>query len=217
MILSSLRGAFAPKQSRVARVALDCSHGDEVCQGIWSALGSIAGQLFVPTTRLLRWRAQIGSRPALWAAAQRLGLDAIEHAIRLLWSERRALNVPIISDLGFEPFGNLVCMPDQTHIRSSLDATAPIFRLRRAGSRGRGHSSLRRLKPSNPSVRPPGSAGADQPRRIGCPSRSEADLRRSSSRLPRSRRHGPHTSTRRRAVCAPAQRSRSCGRAHCGP
>jgi hypothetical protein len=30
--------------------------------------------------------------------------------------------------------------------------------LRRAGSRGRGHSSLRRLKPCNPSVRPPGSS-----------------------------------------------------------
>jgi hypothetical protein len=55
-----------------------------------------------------------------------------------------------------------VCLPDQTHIRSSHTATAPRFRLRRAGSRGRGHSSLRRLKPCNPSVRPPGSAGADR-------------------------------------------------------
>jgi hypothetical protein len=34
--------------------------------------------------------------------------------------------------------------------------------LRRAGSRGRGHSSLRRLKPCNPSVRPPGSSEADR-------------------------------------------------------
>jgi hypothetical protein len=32
--------------------------------------------------------------------------------------------------------------------------------LRRAGSRGRGHSSLRHLKPCNPSVRPPGSSEA---------------------------------------------------------
>jgi len=53
-----------------------------------------------------------------------------------------------------------VCVPDQTHIRSSRGATAPGFRLRRAGSRGRGHSSLRRLRPCNPSVRPPGSAEA---------------------------------------------------------
>jgi len=55
-----------------------------------------------------------------------------------------------------------VCLPDQTHIRSSRRATAPGFRLRRAGSRGRGHSSLRRLKPCNPSVRPPGSSEADR-------------------------------------------------------
>jgi hypothetical protein len=34
--------------------------------------------------------------------------------------------------------------------------------LRRAGSRGRDHSSLRLLKPCNPSVRPPGSAEADR-------------------------------------------------------
>ena len=31
-------------------------------------------------------RAQIKSRPACWAAAKRLGLDLIEHAIRLSWS-----------------------------------------------------------------------------------------------------------------------------------
>src|SRR2546423_14761895 len=41
-------------------------------------------------------------------------------------------------------------------------ATAPTFRLRRAGSRGRDHSSLRRLKPCNPSVRPPGSSETDR-------------------------------------------------------
>ena len=59
-------------------------------------------------------------------------------------------------------FDDLVCLPDQTHIRSSREATAPGFRLRREGSRGRDHSSLRHLKPSNPSVHPPGSAEADR-------------------------------------------------------
>ena len=63
---------------------------------------------------------------------------------------------------GSSQFGDLGCLPDQTHIRSSHAATAPRFRLRRAGSRGRDHSSLRRLKPCNPSVRPPGSSEADQ-------------------------------------------------------
>jgi nitroreductase len=33
---------------------VDCSHGDGVCQGGWSALCSIAGQLFVPTME--RWK-----------------------------------------------------------------------------------------------------------------------------------------------------------------
>src|SRR6202162_1973174 len=59
-------------------------------------------------------------------------------------------------------FDDLVCLPDQTHIRSSREATAPGFRLRRAGSRGRGHFSLRRLEPCNPSVRPPGSSETDR-------------------------------------------------------
>ena len=63
---------------------------------------------------------------------------------------------------GSSRFGDLGCLPDQTHIRSSREATAPRFRLRRAGSRGRDHSSLRRLKPCNPSVRPPGSSEADR-------------------------------------------------------
>src|SRR3954470_23352526 len=65
-------------------------------------------------------------------------------------------------------------------------ATAPTFRLRRAGSRGRGHSSLWRLKPCNPSVRPPGSAEADRTSADElsfCVERD--DLRQSSSRLPR--------------------------------
>src|SRR5215468_2231052 len=34
--------------------------------------------------------------------------------------------------------------------------------MRQAGSRGRGQSSARRFKPSRTTVRPPGSAGADQ-------------------------------------------------------
>src|SRR5450631_4647395 len=59
-------------------------------------------------------------------------------------------------------FDDLVCLPDQTHIRSSREATAPGFRLRRVGARGRDRSSVRHLKPSNPSVRPPGSAETDQ-------------------------------------------------------
>ncbi|MHC2467372.1 hypothetical protein ACVIHD_006384 [Bradyrhizobium embrapense] len=41
--------------------------------------------LFVPTTCALGWRAQIKSRPARRDAAKRLGLDLIEHAIKLLW------------------------------------------------------------------------------------------------------------------------------------
>ena len=65
---------------------LDCSHGDGMCQDGWSALCSIASQLFVPTVEFWRWRAQIKSRSARRAAAKRLGLDLIEHAIRLLWS-----------------------------------------------------------------------------------------------------------------------------------
>src|SRR6202158_2292687 len=63
---------------------------------------------------------------------------------------------------GSSRFGDLGCLPDQTYIRPSREATATGSRLRRAGSRGRGHSSLRRLKPCNPSVRPPGSSEADR-------------------------------------------------------
>jgi hypothetical protein len=53
---------------------------------VGSALCSIAGQLFVPTMELWRWRAQVKSRPVRRTAAKRLGLDLSEHAIRLLWS-----------------------------------------------------------------------------------------------------------------------------------
>src|SRR5215469_3226539 len=38
--------------------------------------------------------------------------------------------------------------------------------MRRAGSRGRGQSGRRRFKPYRTAVRPPGSAGADQARRL---------------------------------------------------
>src|ERR1700704_6385119 len=69
----------------------------------------------------------------------------------------------IFGDPRFEPVLTIwfACQIKLTFGRRAV-ATAPIFRLRRAGSRGRGHSSLRRLKPCNPSVRPPGSSEADR-------------------------------------------------------
>ena len=106
------------------------------------------------------------------AAAQRLGLELSEHVIMLgpsgpIETPRdggsvRASSILALAIQGSSRFGDLGCLPDQTHIRSSRGATAPRFRLRRAGSRGRCHSSLRRLKPCNPSVRPPGSSEADR-------------------------------------------------------
>lgn len=106
------------------------------------------------------------------AAAQRLGLELSEHVIMLgpsgttgaprVGGSVRASAILVVAIQGSSRFGDLGCLPDQTHIRSSREATAPGFRLRRAGSRGRGHSSLRRLKPCNPSVRPPGSSEADR-------------------------------------------------------
>ena len=106
------------------------------------------------------------------AAAQRLGLELSEHVIMLgrsgtigapgVGGSVRASVILAVAIQGSSRFGDLGCLPDQTHIRSSREATAPGFRLRRAGSRGRGHSSLRRLKPCNPSVRPPGSSEADR-------------------------------------------------------
>ena len=106
------------------------------------------------------------------AAAQRLGLELSEDAIMLgrsgatatlgVGGSVRASAILAFAIQGSSRFGDLGCLPDQTHIRSSHEATAPGFRLRRAGSRGRGHSSLRRLKPCNPSVRPPGSSEADR-------------------------------------------------------
>ena len=106
------------------------------------------------------------------AAAQRLGLELSEHGIMLgasvpieaprVGGSVRASAILAFAIQGSSQFGDLGCLPDQTHIRSSREATAPRFRLRRAGSRGRDHSSLRRLKPCNPSVRPPGSSEADR-------------------------------------------------------
>src|SRR5437762_9904972 len=66
--------------------SLECSDGKWVCHDGWSARSSIAGQLFVPTVGPWRWRAEIMSRSARRAAAKRLDLDMIEHAIRLLWT-----------------------------------------------------------------------------------------------------------------------------------
>src|SRR5450755_3169827 len=106
------------------------------------------------------------------AAAQRLGLDLIEHVIMLgrsgttgapgVGGSIRASSILAFAIQGSSRFDDLGCVPDQTHIRSSREPTAPGFRLRRAGSRERNHSSLRRLKPCNPSVRPPGSSEADR-------------------------------------------------------
>jgi len=88
------------------------------------------------------------------AAAQRLGLELSEHAIMLgpsgttgapcFGGSVRASAILSFGDPRFEPVrrSGLPCQT-KTHIRSSREATAPGFRLRRAGSRGRDHSSLR--------------------------------------------------------------------------
>ncbi len=191
--------------------------------GIWcvkavcSALCSIAGQLFVPTVEHVGWRAQIESRSARRAVAKRLGLDSSEHAIRLWQSGQRADNSFSSGDPRVEPVVAIwfACQIKLTFGRRAA-AAAPTFRLRRAGSRGRDHSSLRRLKPCNPSVRPPGSAEADQSRRIGFEA-EERGVRRPLSRLPRSPRPRSRTSRGPRAACARAPRSRACGRVGCAP
>jgi hypothetical protein len=186
----------------------------------------MVGQLFV------RLRASSSSRPwvlsdgarrsgqdrPVRAAAKRLGLDVSEHAIRIWRSGgcgRIAPSCQAIS--GFEPFSQ-----SGLRARSNSHPVVARWRLHQhsacggAGSRGRDHSSLRHLKPCNPSVRPPGSAEAD---------RSSADWfedcerrclrRRTSSRLPQSRRRRSRTSTRPRAACAPAPRLCACGRGGC--
>ena len=86
-------------------------------------------------------------------AAQRLGLELSEHAImlgpsgttaapRVGGSVRASSAILAFAIQGSSRFCDLGCLPDQTHIRSSREATAPRFRLRRAGSSGRDHSSL---------------------------------------------------------------------------
>src|SRR3981189_797698 len=102
------------KQSRAAYDALDCSHGDGMCQDGWSAFCSIASQLFVPTVEFWRWRAQIKSRSARRAAAKRLGLDLIEHAIRLLWSGVSGTEFSFGQRSQVRPGSAIwVCLPDQ--------------------------------------------------------------------------------------------------------
>src|SRR4029077_8608149 len=91
-------------------------------------------------------------------------LELSEHAFMLdpsgpigaprVGSSVRASAILAFAIQGSSRFGDLGCLPDQTH--TSHEATAPGFRLRRAGSRGRGHSSLRRLKPCNTSGSSPG-------------------------------------------------------------
>jgi hypothetical protein len=72
---------------------------------------------------LWRWRAQVKSRPARRAAAKRLGLDLTEHAISVLWSGASGRIAPYRQRSKVRAgFGNLVCLPDQTHIRSSREA-----------------------------------------------------------------------------------------------
>lgn len=97
--------------------------------GIWCVKWD--GQLFV------RLQASSSSRPCglpdgarrsgqdrpVRAAAKRLGLDVSEHAIRLLWSGVAGGGSSYRwRSQGRAGFGNLVCMPDQTHIRSSRDS-----------------------------------------------------------------------------------------------
>jgi len=101
--------------------------------------------LFVPTVGADGWRAQVKSRPARRDAAKRLGLELSEHAIRLLWSgvsgrddsfAQRSMVRAVFGSLGLRARPN-------SHSVVARGATAPQFRVRRAGSRGRDHSSLR--------------------------------------------------------------------------
>ena len=67
------------------------------------------------------------------AAAQRLGLELIEHAIMLgpsgttgaprVGGSVRASAILAFAIQGSSRFGDLGCLPDQTHIRSSHEAT----------------------------------------------------------------------------------------------
>src|SRR6267378_3139419 len=69
------------------------------------------------------------------AAAQRLGLELSEHAIMLgrsgttgaprVGGSVRTSAILAFAIQGSSRFGDLGCLPDQTHIRSSREATAP--------------------------------------------------------------------------------------------
>jgi hypothetical protein len=123
----------------------------------WSALFVFgSGKMTVeslsprPTSSLRAQRSNPSCRKEEWIA--HMGMLSV-----------KALTSFFDCDPRFGPISAIwICLPDQTHIRSAHEAAAPGFRLRRVGPRGRDHSSLRHLKPSNPSVRPPGSAEADR-------------------------------------------------------
>ena len=166
----------APRGNPEAKARLDCSHGNVCVKDEHSPFCSTAATSS-SRPRAVQDDARRSSQGRPFrAAAQRLGLELSEHVIMLgrlgttgaprVGGSVRASAILAFAIQGSSRFGDLGCLPDQTHIRSSRGATAPGFRLRRAGSRGRGHSSLRRLKPCNPSVRPPGSSELIGPRQM---------------------------------------------------
>src|SRR5262252_3509236 len=64
-------------------------------------------------------------------------------------------------DPGSEPVQAIGAVPiSNSHSAVAVGDLTPWFRMRRAGSRGRGQSTTRRFKPCEETVRPPGSAGA---------------------------------------------------------
>jgi len=167
---TSLRGATATRQSRAARVTLDCSHGEVVCQDKM--------YLFVRLQPPLR----PDRRSCRMARADRVKADP-------LGSPRSGLALTRSSTPsglgGLGGSGGLTPFRQRSQVRAGLAIwfasqikltfgrrarrTAPIFRLRRAGSRGRGHSSLRLFEghaihrfvhPDRPRL--------IGPRRIGC-------------------------------------------------
>src|SRR5581483_7182672 len=91
---------------------------------------------FRPDRRLCKMAraGQVKAGP-LRGAAQRLGLELSEHAIMLgpsgpigacgIGGLVRASAILAFAIQGSSRFGDLGCLPDQTHIRSSRAATAP--------------------------------------------------------------------------------------------
>ena len=66
-------------------------------------------------------------------------------------------------DPGSEPVQAIWAVPiSNSHSAVAVGDLTPWFRMRRAGSRGRGQSTTRHFKPCNETVRPPGSAEAHQ-------------------------------------------------------